>query len=251
MRGQLSCEHCGGTEVRRHPKEHWNDRDRWLCRPCIIARGIISQARDRMRRVQHWAKNCPQYLDASPLPSDAVVKHRLSTARSRAHRRGLPATLTVQAWNCITTFFESRCAYCGDPWEEIEHATAICRGGGTTFANCLPACTRCNGVKHQHSLEDLLAKDLWPHQTTRLEHALSWLHCHGRTSENPSGPKVPYGWMPPTLRAQPLRHATRVVLAIDGVLNTQPPDVQPSTGISELLAACGHQRFLGACMDEL
>ena len=196
MRGQLSCEHCGATEVRRYPKEHWNDHDRWLCRPCIIARMIIGQARDRMRRVQHWACHYPQHFEQPLLPPTEVVKHRLSTARSRTHQRRLPATLNIAGWNYIVTFFDNRCAYCGDPWEQIEHATAICRGGGTTLANCLPACERCNSMKHQHSLEYLLAKDLWPHQTARLEHALTWLQNHGRTPDNPSGPRVPYGWIP-------------------------------------------------------
>lgn len=90
-------------------------------------------------------------------------------------------------WQCTTLFFENACAYCGDLWDEVEHATPLCRGGGTTIANCLPACARCNGRKHQHTLEDLLIKDLWPQRAERLKRALGWLQMHGRTATNPSG----------------------------------------------------------------
>lgn len=193
MLGQLSCERCGSSQIRRYPKERWDDHDRWLCRPCVIGRLIIKHARDRMRRVQHWSKHYPQMLARH---SSDNAGDNLAAARSRAHRRHLPATLSLEGWKHIVTFFEGRCAYCGDPWEQIEHATPIRHGGGTTFANCLPACEPCNSAKHQRSLEELLSKDLWPHLTARLERALAWLQRQGRTPTNPSGPRVPYGWIP-------------------------------------------------------
>ena len=184
MRGKLSCECCGSIEVRRHPKQHWDDYDHWMCRPCIIAFELVAHARDRMRFEQHHARH---YSSTPRRHSSENIKDNLAAARSRASKRRLPDTLMMAGWRCITAFFEGACAYCGDKWEEIEHATPLCRNGGTTIANCLPTCEGCNGKKHQHTLEELLEKDLWPHRTERLQRALGWLQLHGRTVDNPSG----------------------------------------------------------------
>jgi hypothetical protein len=184
MQGQLSCEHCGDVQIRRYRKERWDDHDRWLCRPCIIARLIIKHARERMRRVRHQARHYPSLLMRH---SSNNIEKNLKAARSRARRRHLPATLQMTEWKIITTFFGNVCAYCGDKWEQIEHATPLCRGGGTTLANCLPTCESCNSAKRQHTLEELLVRDLWPHRTERLESALRWLQQYGRTSTDPSG----------------------------------------------------------------
>lgn len=184
MLGQLSCEHCGSSQIQLYPKERCDDHDRWLCRPCIIAHKIISHARDRMRAVQHWARHYPtKHLQHS---SDNI-EDNIAAARSRARRRRLPATLAIDEWKSITAFFGNVCAYCGDKWEEIEHATPLCRGGGTTIGNCLPTCQSCNSEKHQCTLEELIEKDLWPHRTDRLAVAVGWLQQHGRTAADPSG----------------------------------------------------------------
>lgn len=127
------------------------------------------------------------YAHTPRIHSSDNIKDNLAAARSRASKRGLPATLMMDGWRCLTAFFENVCAYCGDKWEEVEHATPLCRGGGTTIANCLPTCEDCNGKKHRRTLEDLLVKDLWPHRTVRLKRALGWLQLHGRTPINPSG----------------------------------------------------------------
>jgi transposase-like protein len=184
MRGGLSCERCGSIEVRRHPKINWKAHARWMCRSCIIVFELVEHTRVRMRFEQHYARH---YAHLRRRHSSENIKDNLASARSRASKRRLPSTLMMDGWQCITAFFEDVCAFCGDKWEEIEHATPLCRGGGTTIANCLPTCKDCNGKKHQHTLEDLLAKDLWPHRTERLERALSWLQLHGRTENNPSG----------------------------------------------------------------
>lgn len=182
MRGKLSCERCGSIDVRRHPKRHWNDHDRWMCRSCIIIFELVEHARDRMRIEQRHARH-----PRSRNHSSENIRDNLASARSRASKHGLPATLMTGDWECVTAFFKHVCAYCGDKWEEVEHATPVCREGGTTLANCLPSCSKCNAKKHQRTLEELLVNDSWPHRTERLKRALSWLQLHGRTATNPSG----------------------------------------------------------------
>ena len=75
------------------------------------------------------------------------VKHH----NHRAHKLGLASTLTVEAWVETLKDFEGMCAYCLTArYSVIEHFTPLSAGGGTTAANCIPACQPCNIRKSQH-----------------------------------------------------------------------------------------------------
>lgn len=65
----------------------------------------------------------------------------------RAMAAGLAATLTLEEWLRTLRFYHWRCAYCGAPYEHLEHFVPISKGGGTTAANCIPSCKRCNLLK--------------------------------------------------------------------------------------------------------
>ncbi len=177
MHGQLSCEKCGASEVRRYNKnDQGNPSDyvRWMCRPCISMTALVASMRKRLWRAQKSARL--QAVD----PSTRPVKLVLKAAWNAARRYKLPSTLTRKEWQSAVSFFSNRCAYCRSSWDEVEHATPLFRGGGTTVANCLPVCSYCNDEKRFHSLEELLEKDLWPHLSAHLEHALGWLKQNGR-----------------------------------------------------------------------
>ncbi|MFB7919238.1 HNH endonuclease [Streptomyces sp. NPDC056061] len=48
------------------------------------------------------------------------------------------------------------CAFCGGPYEEIEHLVPLSRGGEHSLANLVPSCIECNrGVGGKH------ARDPW------------------------------------------------------------------------------------------
>lgn len=98
----------------------------------------------------------------------------LSNALNAARRRGLPAMLTVRQWRQTVEHFYDCCAYCGQAWSEIDHATPASRGGPTTFDNCLPACGACNLSKGDLTLEEFVARV--PHASV----ALQWLRQCGR-----------------------------------------------------------------------
>lgn len=66
----------------------------------------------------------------------------------RAMLKGNPATLTLDQWLATLKHFEWRCAYCPDgSYEALEHFVPVEYGGGTTAANCVPACKTCNSAK--------------------------------------------------------------------------------------------------------
>lgn len=86
---------------------------------------------------------------------------KVDYAKFRAKEFGLPATLTVEQWLETLNFFGFSCAYCGGPYEVLEHFIPLKRGGeGTTVINCFPACVHCNrkkGTIDPYDYVDLLA----------------------------------------------------------------------------------------------
>ena len=60
------------------------------------------------------------------------------------------------------------CAYCGCELEykdmQVDHITAVGRGGGNELENLLPACRQCNYDKHERTIEGFrkrISKDLY------------------------------------------------------------------------------------------
>jgi 5-methylcytosine-specific restriction endonuclease McrA len=45
------------------------------------------------------------------------------------------------------------CAYCGRPWEQIDHFVPLSRGGGSSVDNLRPSCAPCNRAKRAQDLE--------------------------------------------------------------------------------------------------
>lgn len=91
---------------------------------------------------------CP---DCKNRPDGEFLKDEIGRLRSqlkRAISEGVPTTLTLQQWVSTINHFDGLCAYCqSKPFAVMEHFMPIKLGGGTTFDNCVPACTRCNLVK--------------------------------------------------------------------------------------------------------
>ncbi len=59
--------------------------------------------------------------------------------------------LTLEQWLETLEYFNNKCAYCGGPFEVLEHYLAE---AGTTVSNCVPACFSCNVMidKYGHDL---------------------------------------------------------------------------------------------------
>lgn len=92
------------------------------CRPCDNAKSRAYAARTRERR-------------------------RVYDANRRARRLGLVADLTLEQWLAKLAAYENECAYCTEPYETIDHVQPLCRGGGSTIENVVPACHDCNRRK--------------------------------------------------------------------------------------------------------
>lgn len=79
---------------------------------------------------------------------------RIADQRRRAKVKNLPNDLTIIQWEETKTFFKNRCCYCGENDEILhqDHAIPLCKNGGYTQSNIIPACPRCNLSKNDSDL---------------------------------------------------------------------------------------------------
>jgi hypothetical protein len=149
-------------------------------------------------------RGCTAEFDArESTPPDGGIDSALRIAK----RLGLEATLTIEQWDTTVEHFGNRCAYCAGPWSVVEHATPTVHGGGTTVANCLPACQSCNILKLSLSLEQWLCTKYLPSTCSleSLKKALAWLQQLGR----PMGTPAPVSAPPPGKPVSGERRATK------------------------------------------
>lgn len=63
-------------------------------------------------------------------------------------------SLSLDAWGAIVHFYWRRCAYCGGPYEIIDHFLPRSQGGTTWVGNVVPACFACWSAKGDHCRPD-------------------------------------------------------------------------------------------------
>ncbi len=77
---------------------------------------------------------------------------RVESQCARAHTLHAEATLTLVEWLETLNHFGWLCAYCqSKPFQVISYHTPIPQGG-TTAANCVPACYRCRRYREQNTV---------------------------------------------------------------------------------------------------
>jgi hypothetical protein len=136
-------------------------------------------------------KISPADLAAKVQPRHApavLTSGQVSRQRRRAEEVGEPATLTFIEMQAAVAHFDEQCAYCGLPWYLIEHATPLGRGAGSTAANCLPACTACNGLKRSATIEELIFDKpfVWHSDDSQISSPRS-RGCKAETASSPKG----------------------------------------------------------------
>lgn len=157
------------TRAKCHPdREH---KAKGLCSECYEHERYIRQ-RDKMRqRTARWRKQNVQHRKAWWRQYYLANKERIADAfrrryqtnpepvlaknsRRRARLRGSGAISTEQDRRSRAFMFGNCCAYCGDPYQHLDHLRAIDCGGLDDYFNLVPACERCNcskGVKEWKS----------------------------------------------------------------------------------------------------
>ena len=105
------------------------------CRQRETAYKMSHEEKERERKAR-WAREHKDIINTS-------------TARRRARKKALPATLTAKQWEAIKLVYHHRCAYCGKKCCKLqqEHVVPLSKGGPTTMSNIVPACPSCNYAK--------------------------------------------------------------------------------------------------------
>lgn len=109
----------------------------------------------------------------------------LDTPQRRAARFPVSVTHKLQAgalndftvgdWLDLLDEYDYRCAYCG--WHVskaligCDHKLPLCRGGGNTKANIVPACRPCNISKGDRTVKEFLAGKQRPNRYWRARQA--------------------------------------------------------------------------------
>jgi 5-methylcytosine-specific restriction endonuclease McrA len=151
---RVECFHCGGTFARRElaaveeiPGYRWPR----YCTNCAAEIRAAHRRRCLLCGSAYYGQVpgdedgiCPSCCTPARLRELTRVRGHLARARAL----GLPATLTLAQWLATIEHFEGRCAYCGaSPYRDLDHFIPLSAGGGTTSANCVPACSACNSAK--------------------------------------------------------------------------------------------------------
>lgn len=173
------CQHCG---VEFQPTSG-NQKFCFDCiHVCMLARKRISDKRNTHRQERSRAHSRKWYAENR---IEAIARRRVCYDNNREHfiheaclwsqqnpekkriysqkRRALKLTntppdsmLTIEEWVTILSKHHHRCAYCGCRLGEgegeerptMDHVIPLCQGGQHSKENVVPACKRCNSVKH-------------------------------------------------------------------------------------------------------
>ena len=103
-------------------------------------RYLVDHDELRRRAKEHRRKN-PESVRASEQKSRAL----------RANAKGRASAAQIKS---RVDFYGGRCAYCGGPYEHLDHVIPLSRGGMHVPSNLRPACAKCNLSKHAKKLSE-------------------------------------------------------------------------------------------------
>ena len=127
-----------------------------------------------INKMQHWRNNNPEKMKASAdnwrrqNPEKLRDGHRCWLQKNKEHvrfynacRRALKRNATIQVFtdeqlNARMSMFGYKCAYCGGPFEHIDHVIPLSKNGRHCLSNLRPACSKCNLSKHSKNLNKWL-----------------------------------------------------------------------------------------------
>jgi 5-methylcytosine-specific restriction endonuclease McrA len=111
----------------------------------------------RARFLRWRAANVERYRETQRqwrLANHVRVLEYLRRYRCNASRAG--GVVTAKQINDRVKFFGGVCSYCGGPYEHLDHAIPLSRGGTNWPANLRPACQHCNLSKGAKSAMEFI-----------------------------------------------------------------------------------------------
>jgi 5-methylcytosine-specific restriction endonuclease McrA len=117
------------------------------------------QNKDHLHSLQRewYIKNREKHLENSRRWS---AEHLELKANYRRARRSLIAgakgSATIQQIEARVAYYGWRCAYCGGPFEEVDHVIPLSQGGTNWLSNLRPACSSCNRRKFCKPVDEFM-----------------------------------------------------------------------------------------------
>lgn len=132
--------------VARNPEKRREIDRRNQAKPEVKAR--------RAARMRRWRRENPEReREIMRRWRSANLDTILSLNRAyRARKHGAGGASTVEQIAARVAFYGGCCAYCGGPFEHLDHVIPISRGGTNWPANFRPACRPCNSSKRNRRL---------------------------------------------------------------------------------------------------
>lgn len=130
-------------QYHRDPERH-RAQSRNQYRKNIDRSRQLSAERNKKRRsekAEHMRRVESEYFKRNP---EKKYFKNLKSRLIRQKSRGKCGRVQLRA---RMAFFGNCCAYCGGPYEQVDHAIPLARGGTNWPANHRPACTLCNRKK--------------------------------------------------------------------------------------------------------
>lgn len=84
-------------------------------------------------------------------------KVRAGTLLRGRRSKNAPGIATPEQIAARAAYFGNVCSYCGGPYEHVEHAIPLSRGGTNWPANIRPSCQFCNLSKGPRTIFEFLA----------------------------------------------------------------------------------------------
>lgn len=112
------------------------------------------------RKLQHewYIKNRAKHLKAtSQWSANNLDRKALYRANRRVKIKNAPGRATTRQLKDRIDYYGRRCAYCQGPFEEIDHAIPLSRGGSNWPANLMPSCLSCNRRKFMKTIWEYLS----------------------------------------------------------------------------------------------
>ena len=123
----------------RHPERVLKTNRNWY------AKNLEKARMGAIRRLQRFIENNPAAY---------IENNRRGMAKRRARVVGASGTFTQEQLEARIAFFGDCCAYCGGPYQHLDHAIALSKGGTNWPANFRPSCAKCNCSKNDGNWRD-------------------------------------------------------------------------------------------------
>lgn len=152
--GERRCRTCGKIASK---KWYTNNKERHK----VMRENWVANNRDRLHELQRnwYNKNKELHLERSKRWSaDNLDLKALYRRQRRAKIKKAKGFATLEQLQARIAYFGFQCSYCPGPYEELDHAIPLDRGGTNWPSNIRPSCQPCNRKKHTKTVWEYLKR---------------------------------------------------------------------------------------------